>query len=149
MAEIRRAHVEEMQRCAGGLFAEHHAEISTHPHLMRVEPDWDRYLALEARGLLLPLAVFAEDEQMVGYSINIMVRHLHYDLVMAINDMLFVSKPHRRGRLGLQLIRATEATARAMGAKLMLWPAKERTNLAELCPRLGYRVQDIVFSKEL
>lgn len=148
MAEIRRVSVDEMRTRAAALFAEHWAEIATHKHLMQVKPDWARYEELELRGMLLALAAF-EGESMLGYSVSLMVRHPHYDMAMAINDLLFLAKARRQGSLGLRLIRETEQTARALGAKLLLWPAKERTNLAELCPRLGYRVQDIVFSKEL
>jgi predicted GNAT superfamily acetyltransferase len=105
---------------------------------------------MEASGALFILAAFNQDGVLVGYSVNFVMRHLHYaDLCVASNDLLFVSKEHRHGRLGLQLIRATEARAKEEGARLMLWHAKPNTPLADIMPRLGYGVQDIIFSREV
>ena len=70
-------------------------------------------------------------------------------LGVSLNDLLFVSKEHRGGSLGIKLMKATEKHAKLLGCKLMLWHAKQDTTLAQMLPRLRYGVQDIVFSKEL
>ena len=86
----------------------------------------------------------------IGYSMNIMIHHLHYaDLRIAQNDILFVKKELRGVRLGLRLIKVTEDHAKSEGCKLMLWHAKENTALDKLLPKLKYGVQEIMYSKEI
>lgn len=149
MYEIRKATASEMLSHAGELFAAHWDEIALNKQVMALKPDGERYLAMEANGGLLILAAYQGDE-LVGYSVNFIMRHLHYaDLNLASNDLLFVTKEHRKSRIGLQLIKATEQAAKEQGARLMLWHAKPNTALVELMPRMGYGVQDIIFSKEL
>lgn len=131
------------------LLAEHWDEIARNKELMVLKPNAAAYSTLEKAGALLALGAFAGDE-MVGYSVTIVSPHLHYaDLLCAQNDVIFVTRARRAGRLGLQLLRETERHARARGARLMLWHAKQHTVLDALLPRLGYGVQDIIYSREL
>ena len=130
------------------LFA-HWSEVGRHKDILKLNPDWLRYSDLEAAGMLLALAAYA-DSEIVGYSVSFLTRHIHYqDVLVAQNDVLFVFAHERKGGVGLRLIRATEEAAREAGAKLMLWHSKTDTALGELMPRLGYGVQDIVWSQEL
>lgn len=132
---------------AGALLEAHRLELTTNPDLMVLKPRVETYEALEAAGKLLVLGLF-EDDDLVGYSANLIDSNLHYgDLSVCQNDVLFVSQKHRRSRGGLLLIRTTEREARGRGARLMLWHAKPGTALDKLMPALGYRVQDIIHSK--
>lgn len=147
--EIRRSDVYEMQSLASDLFADHWDEIAKNKQVMILNPDWDAYRLLESQGKLLVLAAFI-DGKMVGYSANIVARHLHYfDLVVCNNDILFVHKDHRASPIGLRLIKETEKMAKQAGAQMMLWHAKERTALDKIMPKLKYKVQDIIYSKEV
>lgn len=149
MIEIRESSVDEFAQYAGTLFEEHWEEVALNKHVMVLKPDWERYRAMEQQGAILALAAF-EANEMVGYSVNFLMRHLHYaDLCICSNDILFVTGPRRAGRLGLHLIRETEKAAKAKGTRLMLWHAKQNTALATIMPKLGYGVQDIIFSKEI
>lgn len=131
------------------LLREHVDELATHKHLMVLNPDVDRYEAMEEAGVLFALFAYDGDD-IVGYSVNFVARNLHYsDLVYAQNDVLFVRQTHRNGRLGLQLIHETERVAKRHGARFIVWHAKPNTALNDLLPRLGYGVQDIMHSKEL
>lgn len=132
-----------------GLLEAHWHESARNKHLMVLKPDVARYQSLEAAGALLSLVAYVE-ETIVGYSVNIVTPHLHYaDLLCAHNDVLFVAKEYRESVLGLKLIRETERAARARGAHLMLWHAKEATALANILPKMGCTVQEIIYSKEL
>lgn len=127
----------------------HWHESARNKHLMVLKPDVERYQALEAAGSLLSLVAYVGDE-IVGYSVNIISRHLHYaDLIVAHNDVLFVAKEYRDKPLGLRLIRETERACKARGAHLMLWHAKEGTPLDQILPKMGCKVQEIMYSKEL
>lgn len=149
MTEIRLSNVDEMLANAGNLFSEHWEEIALNKQVMVLKPDEAKYRTLEANGTLLILGAF-DGDRVVGYSVNIVTNHLHYaDLTVCNNDLLFVTEDKRCGRLGLQLIRETEKAAKQRGANLMLWHAKPGTALEKMMPRLGYGVQDIIFSIQI
>ena len=132
-----------------GLFEEHRDELTTNKELMKLNPDMGKYYKLEEDGVLLTLAAY-DGQTLIGYSVNFIGAHLHYkDVVVCNNDLLFLTKNYRQSRIGLQLIGKTEEAAKERGAHLVLWHAKENTTLAKMMPRLGYGVQDIIFSKEL
>lgn len=132
------------------LLEEHWDEVAKNKQLMILKPDIQLYQDLEDRGLMFTL-VAKEDEKVIGYSINFVQYHLHYnDLLYCQNDVLFVKKEYRTtSSVGLKLMRETEKEAIRRGAKQMLWHAKEHTTLAAILPRMKYTVQDIVFSKQL
>lgn len=133
----------------GELLHEHWLELAKNKTLMVLKPDAARYRAMEQVGMVLALGAF-DGDAMVGYSVNFVSQHLHYaDLVYAHNDVLFIAQSHRLGRAGYRLIQATEQLAKARGARMLVWHAKQDTPLDSLMPRLGYGVQDILYSKEL
>ena len=147
--EIKLATVDEMLATAQTLFDEHYEEIARNKHVMVLKPDEETYRKSEEMGTIFILSA-RQGDKLIGYSVNFVTNHLHYaDLKLAQNDLLFISKEHRGGRVGLKLIKETEKHATLLGCKLMLWHAKESTTLAHMLPRLKYGVQDIMFSKEL
>tara|TARA_Y100000004_G_scaffold70425_1_gene79163 strand:+ start:549 stop:1058 length:510 start_codon:yes stop_codon:yes gene_type:complete len=147
--EIRLCTYDEFIVLAEPLFEEHYEEIARNKQIMKLKPNYQLYEALNSTGWLF-VYVAMRDDVCIGYSMNIMMHHLHYaDLRIAQNDVLFVKKEFRGGRLGLRLLKVTEDHARSEGCKLMLWHAKENTALAELLPKLKYGVQEIMYSKEI
>ena len=147
--EIKLATVDEMLAEAQTLFDEHYEEIARNKHVMVLKPDEETYRKSEEMGTIFILSA-RQGDKLIGYSVNFVTNHLHYaDLKLAQNDLLFISKENRGGRVGLKLIKETEKHATLLGCKLMLWHAKESTTLAHMLPRLKYGVQDIIFSKEL
>ena len=147
--EIKLATVDEMLAEAQTLFDEHYEEIARNKHVMVLKPDEETYRKSEEMGTIFILSA-RQGDKLIGYSVNFVTNHLHYaDLKLAQNDLLFISKEHRGGRIGLKLIKETEKHATSLGCKLMLLHAKESTTLAHMLPRLKYGVQDIIFSKEL
>jgi len=147
--EIRTATIAELLATAGTLFREHWEEIARNKGLMVLNPDAERYAALEAAGNLLCLSAW-DGPELVGYSVTFISQHLHYaGLRYAQNDILFVTKAARHGKVGLQLIRETERAAKENGAKLLTWHAKQGTALEALLPRLKYGVHEVIYSKEL
>ena len=147
--EIRLCTYDEFFVLADPLFEEHYEEIARNKQIMKLKPNYQLYEALNSTGWLF-IYVAMRDDVCIGYSMNIMMHHLHYaDLRIAQNDILFVKKEFRGGRLGLRLLKVTEDHARSEGCKLMLWHAKENTALAKLLPKLKYGVQEIMYSKEI
>ena len=147
--EIRLCTLDEFKVKADPLFQEHYEEIALRKDLMELKPNWPLYDALDESGSLF-IYLAMQGDVCIGYSMNLVANHLHYaDLKYSQNDVLFIKKEFRGGRIGLRLMKITEEHAKSLGCKVMLWHAKERTTLAALLPRLKYGVQDIMFSKEL
>lgn len=140
---------EDHSRNLEHIFAEHWDEVAQNKHVMVLKPDYNSYQLAEEAGKLFVLYAYYGDE-VVGYSYNFLTNHLHYaDTCMAHNDLLFVAKAHRNSPIGLKLIRETEKIAKSLGAQMMMWRAKKDTTLGSILPRMGCRVQEIVYSKEL
>ena len=147
--EIRLCTLDEFKVLADPLFEEHYQEIARNKQIMKLKPNWPMYETVDRNGCLF-IYLAMQGDVCIGYSMNIMMNHLHYaDLKYCQNDVLFIKKEFRGGRIGLRLMKTTEEHAKSLGCKVMLWHAKERTTLAALLPRLKYGVQDIMFSKEL
>ena len=148
--EIREGSLEEIQRQGGALIQAHYEEVALHKDLMELDPDWKRYYEIDLKGNLLVLVAVKQKVGMVGYSVTFLLSHPHYRrLIVAQNDVLFVASEVRSTGIGPRLIFDTERRARDRGAQLMLWHAKQQTALEKLLPKLGYGVQDIIYSKEL
>ena len=147
--EIRQIKTTEHIDEAWELLEMHREELATYKHLMALKPDMPRYKILEDAGKLIGLGLF-DGDKIVGYSILILTHTMHYaDLFIAQNDLIYIHPDYRKGKWGLKLIKATEDAARERGIKMILWHGKEKTSFSELMPKLGYIVQDIMFSKEL
>jgi GNAT superfamily N-acetyltransferase len=134
---------------AAPLLQQHWEEIALNKQLMVLKPDAETYRRLEQQNKLVSVGAFAGDE-LVGYSVNLLQNHLHYaDLVVAMNDVLYLAPEYRQGSAGRRLLDATEKAVRDRGARMLCWHAKPETALNAILPRLGYGVQDVIFSKEL
>lgn len=131
------------------LLTRHWDELVTRKDVMVLNPDYNKYEKLELMGVLISLAAY-HNGLLVGYSVNFLQKHLHYaDLLCGYNDLLYIDEEHRRGSLGLNLIRETQRVLKERGAKLMLWHARVNTKLSAILPKLGCDVQEIIYSKEL
>lgn len=131
------------------LLEAHRDELTTNKELMNLAPDIGRYAAMEDAGFMFGLTA-RENGHVVGYSVNLISQHLHYSALRYVhNDVLFLDKGHRFGTLGLRMLRATRAEAKARGARLVVWHAKPGTPLESILRRQGARVQDVLFSEVL
>jgi GNAT superfamily N-acetyltransferase len=131
------------------ILEEHREELATDKVRMVLKPDLPVYIKLEDNNALLSIGAF-DGDQIVGYSVSIISPNLHYsDLVMCQNDVLYLQEGYRTGPYGLKLIRETERLAKARGCHMMLWHAKMDTQFMALLAKLGYRVQDVIYSRGL
>lgn len=131
-----------------GLLQEHYRELAKNQDRVKLAPDWERYAALEAAGSFLVYTA-RDDGELVGYAAFFSSPHPHYTgLRLVSNDVLFLTQTHRVGRTGVKLIRFCETQIAALYGQdfCITWHAKENTSLAGMLGRMGYGVQDIVFS---
>lgn len=134
---------------AEALYTEHFDEIALHKERLVLSPDRETYAILENAGAVFTLVVRDKADEIVGYTITSIARHLHYDMLQAQNDVIYLRKDLRQSGIGAELIRATENEAKLRGASVIAWHAKQNTPFERVLPRLGYGVQDIIFTKGL
>lgn len=148
MVDIREIVATEHMGAAAELARAHWAE--TEAGLMPEGPSIavDLYWALEKADALVAFGAF-DGAELVGYSLAILGPHLHYNVLYAQHDLLFVRADHRRGTLGLRLKDITEVAVKARGAKFVVWHAKPGSAFNTILERTGYIVEETVYRKDL
>lgn len=146
--DIRALTIDELEARAWRLLEQHYDEIARNKEVAKLDPDWGKYRAMEAGDMLLSLGAWDGDE-LVGYSVNFALTNIHYRKLFYVhNDVLFIAKSHRGH--GRALIEQTEFHAKRIGAKLLMWHAKEGTALDLILRRReGYSVQDVTYVRTL
>lgn len=128
-----------------GLWQEHYEYLAqAHDYQMPMDPDIATYAMLDAAGQL-EIMVARDAGRMVGYSLFLVKRHLHYAALCAFEDSYFMTAPARKGTAGVRLIRATLTRIWQRGAKRAYFMTKEFASVAALLQRLGGRKMDEVF----
>jgi len=73
----------------------HYQEIATHKHVKRLDPDWDRFIAMEEEGISRVFTARADNE-LVGYFITFTCPHIHFkSCIMSHNDAVFMHPDYR------------------------------------------------------
>jgi hypothetical protein len=141
--------VEEIREPISKLLAQHYEELTLDRDVMVLAPDWDQYQRLLDQKELAVLAAYFGG-QLVGYSVFFIYNNIHYkNNIMAKNDVLFLSRPYRRGRMGINLIKRSEQHLRELGVSKILWHVKCHSDFRPILHRLGYVDEDIMVGKAL
>jgi len=131
------------------LLQEHKEEIAHYQDIL-LNPDQPAYEQAEDRGLLRCYVARLNGE-LVGYAIFFVKRNMHYrDSLQAVQDVLFVTKPHRHGRVGLKLIQYSEDQLKTEGVQVCYHHVKVSTpDTVALFHKLGYEDIDLIVGKRL
>ena len=106
--------VDVKEEC-GDLIAAHWVEIAVWPDIP-LDPDWSGYENLEKAGMLVIYTVRNETNQLVGYAVFFMRKHLHYKgHSWAANDIIWVHPEYRDGKIGTNLVQFWEQDLQARG----------------------------------
>lgn len=123
-----------------GVHAAHWQETEEYRHGLPFKPDYDRALDLEQQGRCLMVVVeHNETQQLVGNYGFYLSRSMHTQTLMATEDVLFIEKQHRRGRLAVELIRYAEDALRALGVTDLNVSVKLVNQVGPMLLRMGYR----------
>ena len=138
------AFMEEMQV----LFPLHYDELCVTKDFP-LAPDYDAYRRLAEAGMLRCITVRADDE-VVGYILFIIQPHLHYmTCKTAFEDMYFVRKDYRKGRVGIRLFKYAEEVLKGIGVNRIIMHTKIHLDNSKLFEYLGYKHTDKLFTKLL
>jgi len=125
----------------------HWEEIALNKELIKLNPDWDAYHTLENSDKLKIFTARVKEE-LVGYFVVITGSNLHYkDHVFAVNDILYLSKEHRKGRTGLKLIKFAEKCLKKDGVSVLSINTKVHKPFDSLMEYMGFNLIERVYSK--
>lgn len=124
------------------LFRAHYAEMCERLErdgfqVSPYNPRLEDYFAANERGDLMHFVV-RHDGEPVGYSNIYVTRDMHNQDLIAQEDTIFISKPHRNGvgrKFSLQIL----AALRAAGVKRLCATALTDLRVAKLWARMGFK----------
>ena len=116
------------------------------PELPDPETNLELYVDLEAKGALKCFASF-KDERLVGFITVLLSVSAHYGKQLAFTESFFVREEDRATGAGLKLLALAERTVKGLGVAGIGITTQYGSVLAEILPRLGYRLGNIVYVK--
>lgn len=121
------------------LLEEHYQEIALYKDKIKLNPDYEKYYALERNNNLCVFTV-REEGKLIGYSIFFVFHHLHYsDCLTASNDIVFISKKFRKGMAAIKLFKFAETHLINMGVAVINYHIKFSNDIKALMDRLEYK----------
>lgn len=128
----------------------HYKEIA-HYKDIPLKIDRQRYLALEAAGILRCYTVRDQDDhRLVGYAVFIVQFNMHYsDSLQAAQDVIFLAPEYRGQFLGSRFINWCDDRLRDEGAQAVYQHVKVAHDFGKLLERLGYEPVDIIYARRL
>lgn len=126
----------------------HWQETETHRHDSECNPDYTRVIEADQQGLYLMIAVeHLPTKEYVGNFGIVMERAQENRQMCAYEDILYIAKEHRRGRLGVELIKYGEELVRRLNISDLTMSAKTNTKAGSLYLRLGYDQIGALYNK--
>ena len=115
----------------------------------QVEPDYEAYKKLADAGMLRAITCRV-DGNLVGYIIFMVQPHLHYkSCKTAYEDIYFVAKDYRKGRLVIKLFQYAEEVLKGHGVNRIILHTKVHLDNSRLFEYRGYNMTDKVYTKLL
>lgn len=149
MVEIRQERVADIWREIAKIAEEHWKETEAYRHGQGFNPNWDQYFRYEEMGLYHQFTA-RHDGKLVGYGGFYVMPSMHTQRLIGSEDTYFVLPEYRRGRTALNLFKAMENRAKALGAVELTVTTKVSNPKAELIVQyMGYRVVEHRWSKPL
>ena len=127
------------------LLNDHKDELCLFPGAV-LQPDWRVYEQLSDMGKLVVITL-RKDGEIIGYTINVLQRHMHYPFLYAVNDILYI-KPGLRGH-GIRLIKFTEKTLKEKGASFFTFSIKPHVDFRQVAEKLGYNLLEYQYFRRL
>ena len=114
-----------------------------------LDPDWDSYQKLGQAGMLRTITCRLEGE-LIGYIIFFMQPHVHYKgCLTAYEDVYFVKKEYRKGRVGIRLFQYAESVLKSRGVNRVIIHTKIHLDNSRLLEYLKYKFTDKLYTKLL
>lgn len=121
-------------------------EVGHNQNELPLDPDWEKYCALDEMGLLLCCGAY-DEEKLVGYFVAIVAPTLHCkNEVVAVNDALWLH-PDYRGGTGVRLMKFFESQCKDLGVSYMSMNITLKYDISPLLERMGWTHVEKTYSK--
>ena len=128
------------------LLEEHWKEIALNKEKIKLNPDWRAYADLDSIHALR-IYTARKDGKLMGYFVVIVSKALHYrDHLFANNDIIFLTKPARKGLTGVKLIKFALDSLEAEGVTKVHINTKAHQPFDAILERLGFEEIERVYS---
>ena len=130
------------------LLNKHWQEIG-HYKSIPLDPDKNVYLALEEKKMSRVYVARKEDGAMIGYAVYFINHHPHHQSsLQAVSDIVYIV-PECRGGVGTLLIKSCNERLAAEGVEVIYYHVHAPHNFGPMLERMGYDLEDFVYSKHL
>lgn len=126
----------------------HWEEVAINKDKIKLNPDYDKYISMEAAGCVYMVTV-RDDNLLVGYFISFVVPHMHYkDHLFALNDILFLAPGYRGDYVtATGMFNAAEAQLKRVGVSVINLHMKTAVPFEALASYCGYDKIEYIYSK--
>lgn len=129
------------------LLIEHYEESEVFKDKIALNPNIEQYMQMFDSDNLIVVSV-RDTGILVGYTATMIFKSLHYkDHIFAQNDAIFVRKSHRKGMVGVKLIKFTENELRKLGVTVHSINSKVHSPFFSVLEKLGYVDTEHKYSK--
>ena len=127
----------------------HWEELALNKDKVPLDPQYDIYLARDARGEVLSVTA-REDGKLMGYFVGFIAPGLHYKTCLTCTmDIFYVHPDHRGGGTGWHLFKTAEAELKRRGVQRLFVGSKLHKDASWLFERLGYEEVERYYSEWL
>jgi len=134
--------VERIEDCVDEikpLHAAHWEETESYRHSLPLNVDYEYMINAERTGRFMLFTLRGPDHELVGNCMMYLTRSTHTRQWIAEEDTIFIRKDHRKGRLGIKLIRYVETVLNALGITEIRVTVKTVNRAGDLLRALGYQ----------
>jgi len=128
------------------LFEQHKDEVGSFGDIP-VDPDWKMYDTLCKHGFM-HILILRYNLKLVGYYIVMINRHLHYNIIIAENDIVYIHPDHR-GMIAIKFLKWIDQYLKKCGVKYTHVGVKPFRDFSSVLKRMGYKVMETRYYKEL
>jgi GNAT superfamily N-acetyltransferase len=129
------------------LLEEHYLEVHAFPDLIEFNPNYDKYLELEAVGAIHVVTV-RDEGKLVGYYLSFIVPNIHYqDHLYASNDVLYVDPAYRGGSVAYRMFKYVEKCYKELGVSVFTVHMKIDLPFDRLCEAIGMEKKENIYMK--
>ncbi len=130
------------------LLQKHWREVA-HFQDIPLDPDRERYDAIDRSGLQRFYTARASGGLLIGYASFVVAANLHYQTsVQAVQDVVYIH-PDFRGGTGYRFIAWCDEQLKAEGVQAVYHHVKAAHNFGPLLERQGYDLVDLIYAKRL
>jgi hypothetical protein len=131
---------------AKDLLQKHYEEIAERTDVIKLDPDVDRYNALEQNGMLETHTI-RDNGVLIGYSLWFVSYNIHYkQSLVASSDVLYIAPNYRKGMIGVKFIKWTTEEIKKRKPQKIVFHVKPFMDYGHLLERQGANYFEKLYS---